>query len=388
MKKAIIALAIIVILVILIFVLKPFYILEEGYQAIIIRFGEITSTSTEAGLHLKVPVIDSVQKFSKKILSWDGAPKIMPTKESKFIWVDTTARWEIIDVKMFYSEMKTMESAFNTLDQIIESNIKTAIATYNLSEAVREGNDILNFPEELPQAEYETQILGKTAGAENRQVLQSLYTRSTSGTETVYTLKDDLSAMEGKKLWEILNAAGYKIIPEGAEELILLGQSVDTTATTLEAIERGRETISREILEKVKAITPDYGIKMRDIVIRQIRYSDELTQSVYDRMIQERKQLAQAYRSYGDGQKSEWIGQMNAEEASIISEAKAEAEKIKGEADATAAAIYANAYGNDQEFYVFWRSLESYKTILKNFKDKTLTTDMPYFDYLYKSGSR
>lgn len=388
MKKGIIALAIIVIMIVLIIVLKPFYILEEGYQAVIIRFGEVKSTSDIAGLHLKVPIIDNVLKLSKKILSWDGAPLIMPTKEAKYIWVDTTARWKITDVKKFYSEIQTMESAFNKLDQIIESNIKTIIASYNLSEAVRESNSILNFPDELTPDIFESQILNKTSSADNRQLLQSLYIKETSASGPVYTLKDDISPPEGKKLWEILNSAGYKTFPEGAEELILLGQSVDTTATTLEAIEKGRDMISREILGQVKKITPDYGIEMIDIVIRQIRYSDELTRSVYNRMIQERKQLAQAYRSYGEGQKAEWIGQMNAEEASIISEAKATAEKIKGEADAKASAVYANAYQGDQEFYAFWRSLESYKTILKNFKDKTITTDMPYFDYLYKSSSR
>jgi modulator of FtsH protease HflC len=327
-------------------------------------------------------------KFSKKILSWDGAPKIMPTKESKFIWVDTTARWRITNIKKFYSEIQTMESAYNKLDQIIESNIKTIIAANNLSEAVRESNSILNFPKELDADVFINQILDKTQGAENKAFLKKLYKLDNDPVHPMYKLIDDMKVSDAKNLWEILNNAGFKTIPEGAEELILLGQSVDTTATTLEAIEKGRSAISKDILSQVKSITPDYGIEMIDIVIRQIRYSEELTKSVYNRMIQERKQLAQAYRSYGDGQKSEWIGRMNAEEASIISQAKAEAAKIKGDADARAAKLYADAYGSNQDFYTFWRSLESYKTVLKKFPDKTITTDMPYFKYLYKDSPR
>ncbi|MBN1648182.1 MAG: protease modulator HflC [Spirochaetales bacterium] len=388
MKKGITSVIIIVILLIVVIALKPFYILEEGYQAVIIRFGKVKTAETDAGLHFKLPAIDNVLKFSKKILSWDGAPKIMPTKESKFIWVDTTARWRITDVRKFYSEIQTMESAFNKLDQIIESNIKTIIAANNLSEAVRETNSILNFPAEINVDVFNSQILSKTVNQKHKALLKKVYVLNNDSVTPVYELSNDISVSDAKILWEILNTAGFKTFPEGAEELILLGQSVDTTATTLEAIEKGRSSISRDILSQVKSITPDYGIEMIDIVIRQIRYSEELTKSVHNRMIQERKQLAQAYRSYGDGQKSEWIGRMNAEEANIISQAKAEAAKVKGNADAKAAKIYADAYSSNQNFYTFWRSLESYKNVLKNFPDKTITTDMPYFDYLYKTNPR
>jgi membrane protease subunit HflC len=145
--------------------------------------------------------------------------------------------------------------------------------------------------------------------------------------------------------------------------------------------------LSDEMLVETRRTTPQYGIDLIDIVIRQIKYSDDLTESVYKRMIKERNQFAQAFRSDGEGKKAAWIGQMERERRSIRSNAYKESESIKGEADATAAAIYANAYKQDPEFYKFWKSLESYRMLIPRF-DKTMTTDPEYFDYLYDQRGR
>ncbi len=99
-------------------------------------------------------------------------------------------------------------------------------------------------------------------------------------------------------------------------------------------------------------------------------------------MIKERNQIAEAYRSYGRGQLAEWQGKTENDKKAILSEAYAEAEKIKGDADAEATLIYAGSYEKDPEFFTLWRTLESYKTTLPDI-EKVLSTDMPYFDYLY-----
>jgi membrane protease subunit HflC len=145
--------------------------------------------------------------------------------------------------------------------------------------------------------------------------------------------------------------------------------------------------LSDEILVEAQQTTPQYGIELIDIVIRQIKYSDDLTESVYRRMIKERNQIAQAFRSDGEGRKASWIGQMERELRSIESGAYRKAEQIKGEADAKAAAIYAQAYRRNPEFYAFWKSIESYRKMLPEF-NKTLTTDPNYFDYLYDKRGR
>jgi len=99
-------------------------------------------------------------------------------------------------------------------------------------------------------------------------------------------------------------------------------------------------------------------------------------------MIKERNQIAQAFRSEGEGKKAEWLGKTDNEKRSILSAAYTQSEKIKGEADAEATRLYAQAYNRDRSFFEFWRALESYRTVLPKL-DKTLTTDMEYFRYLY-----
>jgi membrane protease subunit HflC len=129
-------------------------------------------------------------------------------------------------------------------------------------------------------------------------------------------------------------------------------------------------------------MVPEYGIELIDVVTRQISYSTELTPSVYARMIRERNQIAQEYRSEGEGRKAEWLGRMDNEKRSILSVAYEQAEIIRGRADAEAARIYAQAYNRDRNFFDFWRAIESYRQTMPGF-DKTLTTEMEYFRYLY-----
>jgi membrane protease subunit HflC len=104
-------------------------------------------------------------------------------------------------------------------------------------------------------------------------------------------------------------------------------------------------------------------------------------------MIKERNQIAQAFRSEGEGKKADWQGRMDRERRSILSEAYERAETIRGEGDAEAARIYAEAYNRDRNFFDFWRAVESYRATLPGF-DKTLSTDMEYFKYLYSPVAR
>ena len=87
MKKLITTAVVVVVFLIIVLLLGPFYILNEGEQAVITRFGKIINTQTEAGLKIKMPLVDTVVRYPKKVLSWDGDPQRIPTKENQFIWV-------------------------------------------------------------------------------------------------------------------------------------------------------------------------------------------------------------------------------------------------------------------------------------------------------------
>ncbi|MFO7730693.1 MAG: protease modulator HflC [Spirochaetia bacterium] len=323
MKKLVTTAVVLLIIVVVFVLLGPFYIVEQGEQAVVTRFGKIVATNTEPGLKFKVPVIDNVVKYSKKILSWDGDAQRVPTAENQFIWVDATARWKIEDPQKFYEAVSTLEQGWARLDDVIDSTIRTVITSNNLREAVRDSN-IINEMDAAP---------------------------------------------------EILQQQDEEVDEEELRELTQTDKSYET-------VNRGREELSQEMYELAAELTPDYGIELVDIIMRQIRYSDDLTESVYSRMIKERNQIAEAYRSYGQGKKAEWLGRLENERKTVLSEAYQESEGIRGEADAEATQIYAMAYEQDPNFFEFWRSIESYRKTMPSFK-KTLTTDMDYFKYLY-----
>ncbi len=305
------------------------YIISEGEQSVVIRLGKLENVETTAGLKMRIPFIDSVIRYSSRIQSWDGESQRLPTLENQFIWVDTTARWKITDPKKFYESVSTISRAHSRLDDVIDSSVRKVISSNSIREAVRNSN-IINEIER----------------------------------KDVYRSSDDVDDLD----------------PESVSILSL-------TETVFAKIAKGRNQLSNEILDEAEKITPEYGITLIDIVIRQIKYSDDLTESVYNRMIKERSQIAQAFRSDGEGKKARWIGEMNRDLRSIQSQAYKEAEQIRGEADAKAAAIYANAYNRDPEFYTFWKSLESYRETLPKF-NKTLSTEAEYFNYLYNKRGR
>ena len=143
MNKNIKTLITLIIIVIVIIVLRPFFVLYEGEQAVVTRFGAITRVVTDAGLKIKMPVVDQVTRYSKKILSWDGDPQRLPTSENQFIWVDTTARWRIVDPKTFYQRVTFMSEAYSRLDNVIESAVRTVVSKYPLTESVRSSDIIL-----------------------------------------------------------------------------------------------------------------------------------------------------------------------------------------------------------------------------------------------------
>jgi membrane protease subunit HflC len=305
----------------------PLYVIDEGEQAVVVQMGRLVNVVTDAGLHVKLPFIEEVVRYPKRIMAWDGEQKSMPTREKQYIWVDVIARWRIADPQKFYESVSTINGAYSKLAEVIDSEVRTVVAENYLRETVRNSNLILD-------QEATADALGIGSGINE-------------------------------------------------EEIPTLIQS----SGSREPIVRGRRQLAEEVLERSRRMVPEYGIDLIDVVTRQIRYSDELTQSVYARMIKERNQIAQAFRSDGEGKKAEWMGRMDNERRSILSAAYERAEVIRGNADAEATRIYADAYSRDRSFFDFWRAVESYRATIPNF-DKTLSTDMDYFRYLYSPAGR
>ncbi|MCQ2587183.1 MAG: protease modulator HflC [Treponema sp.] len=324
LKKFLIWLSVIIILLILFLFTGPFYVVNEGSQVVVTRFRTIVSTHTEAGLYIKIPFLDQVTTYPKMLLSIDGDAQRIPTKEKQYIVVDTTARWKITDPEKFYQSFQTLDNSYNKLSSIIDTATRTIITQNRLSEIVRSSNIINEIKTEEAVAQ----------DVDNEEI-------------------------------------GVLVNGEANNEIV----------------SKGRDQLCKEMTVEANKLTPEYGIQVIDIVPRQIKYSDELTESVYSRMIKDRNQVAQAFRSYGEGQKASWLGKLESEKRAISSEAYRKAEEIKGQADAQAAAIYSDAYNKDPEFFNFWKSMESYKETLKGY-DALYSTSMDYFDYLYSADGK
>ena len=325
-NKIYVVLGVIVVAFAIFMMMGPLYVINEGSQVVVTRFGKIVDTHTEAGLYFKVPFVDVVVTYPKLILSLDGDSQRIPTKENQFIIVDTTSRWRISDPAQFYQSFKTLEAANIRLSDIIDSATRTIITQNKLSEVVRSSN-LINEKTEVT-------------------------TENTDSTDT-----DDTAAQ--------------------------IDSLINVSANS-ESITKGRRQLTLDMAAEARKMIPEYGIELIDVVPRQIKYSDEMTESVYNRMIKDRNQVAKGYRSIGEGKKKDWLGKLERDKLEIESEAYKKSQEIKGQADAEASKIYAQAYSVDPEFYAFWQSLESYKKTIPEF-DVTYSTDMDYFKYLYSS---
>lgn len=129
------------------------YTIDQTEQVVITQFGEpIGEPITEPGLHVKIPFIQKVNYFEKRLLSWDGLPTQVPTKDKRFIWVDTTARWKIVDALKFLQTVGNERTALGRLDDIIDSATRNQITANLLYELVR------NSDREFVEAEVSVEI--------------------------------------------------------------------------------------------------------------------------------------------------------------------------------------------------------------------------------------
>ena len=332
-KKALFLLCALIIVVVVAIAAKPFYIVNEGEQVVVTRIRKIVATHTEAGAYFKIPFIDIVTTFPKKTLSIDGDLQEIQTKENRLIVFDVSARWRITDPVKFYQRFQKLDKGYNDISDIIDNACRTIITQNRLSEIVRSTN-IIN-----------ERIVSDGIESEKNQTEEN--------TENEEASSDTTS------------------INENENEIISIG----------------RKEICKLMLKEASKNISDFGIEIIDIAPRKIMFNDKLTEDVYSRMIKDRNQVAQQYRSTGEGEKAKLLGKLENDKRTIESEAYRKAEEIKGAADAEAAKIYAEAYNKDPEFFAFWKSMESYKKTLKDF-DATYSTSMDYFDYLYSSDGK
>jgi membrane protease subunit HflC len=289
------------------------YTVSETEQVIITQFGEpMGQAITQAGLHVKMPFAQEANVFDKRWLEWSGKADQVPTRDKKYIGVETYARWRIANPLLFFQRLRDERGAQSRLDDIIDGGTRDVIASHDLIEAVRTTNRDFEKGEE-------------------------------------------------------------------AEDIM--------EAESMRQIELGRDKITRLILARVSRVAPDYGIELVDVQIQRINYIETVQTKVFDRMISERKRIADRHRSEGQGKSAEVRGKKERELKVIESEAYRKTQDIMGRGDAEATTIYAEAYNRNRELYRFLKTMETYQSTIDKNSWLVLSTSADAFRYLQSQSA-
>jgi membrane protease subunit HflC len=311
-----------VVIVLVVLAYNACFVVTETELAVITRLGKpVREPITKAGLKFKIPFVETAIFFEKRIIKWYGRPNPIPTKDKKFIYIDTMARWHIKDPLLFLQRVGTVQTAQSRIDGIIDSVVRDHVSANYLVELVRS---------------------------------------------------------EG---WE---EAKQKLMEAGIQEYQTLTGGVEGIGAEGSAgpLRKGREKITREMLADGARQFPEFGMELLDIRITRINYEESVQQKVFERMISERKRIAAQYRSEGEGERAAILGRMERELAKIRSEAFRESQQIRGRADGEATRIYAEAFSKNKEFFAFYRTLDFYQNFSNPRGVFVLSTDSEIFKYL------
>ncbi|MGI9343951.1 MAG: protease modulator HflC [Gammaproteobacteria bacterium] len=268
--------------------MSVFYV-DQRELAVKFRFGEIINADFEPGIHFKIPVVNNVQFFPKRILTINNPQELFLTYEKKNVFVDFFVKWRIVDVATFYETTRGEQ----------------VIAAQRLLEIVKDGI----------RAEFAKRTVPEVVAAERRALMGSVLSKAST----------DAGAL---------------------------------------------------------------GIEVIDVRVKRIEFSDEVSESVFNRMRQERARTAAELRAEGAETAEQIRAEADRERTIILAEAYRDAEKIRGEGDAGSAEIYAQAYEKDEEFYSFYRSIQAYRESIGTGSDiLVLDSDSEFLRYLNKSTS-
>jgi modulator of FtsH protease HflC len=268
---------------------QSIYTVDQRQYAIKFQLGEFIDAKTEAGLYFKVPLLQNVKFYDRRILTLDAPrPDRITTSEKTPLNVDFIAYWRIIDVRKYYQSVTGDEE----------------LAKQRLAQTIR------------------------------------------------FSLAQEINKR-----------------------------------TIHEAISAERDKIMATTRERADADAKQIGVEIVEVRLRRVELPEEVLPQVYQRMESERKRVANELRSQGAAESEKIRADADRQRQVILADAYRQAQKTKGDGDAKAAAIYAAAYGQNSEFYAFYRSLEAYKATFRSKSDlMVLDPGSEFFQYLKQSG--
>jgi membrane protease subunit HflC len=248
-------------------------------QAMVVQLGEPVRELREPGLYWRIPFIQQVTYFDRRLLDYDASPKEILTRDKQQLVVDNYSRWRIIDPLQFYRTVRDESGAQSRLDDIIYSNLRETLGRHTLREIVSEQ----------------------------------------------------------------------------------------------------RSTLLDEVTKRSDAKARDYGIEVVDVRIKRADLPEKNELNVFNRMRTERERQAKKYRAEGDEEARKIRSSADKTVQILMADARQQSEVTRGEGDAQAARIFADAYGRDPEFYAFVRTLDAYKRTLATGTTAILS---PHSDFL------
>jgi membrane protease subunit HflC len=284
MKTGLQAFVALLVVALLVFSMSAFTVDQRNY-ALVLQWGEVKYQVEKPGLHFKLPLVQRVRYFDRRVLTLDSQePELVITSEKKNVLVDSYVKWRIVDPELYYISVDGDE----------------ARATTRLFQTINDG------------------------------------LRAEFGTRTV--------------------------------QAVVSGE---------------RDKIMQEMRAKANKDAKNIGVEVLDVRMKRVELPPGVSNSVYDRMEAERKQVANELRSTGRANSEEIRAKADLESAKVIAEAYKKAQETKGKGDAEAAAIYAKAFKRDPEFYAFYRSLEAYRNTFKSKQDVLVVEpNSDFFKYL------
>jgi modulator of FtsH protease HflC len=291
-----------------------FYTVHQTETVILTQFGKVIGDPvTEPGLHWKTPFVQDVHRLEQRLMAFDGAVTQMPTKDKTYIEVDTFARWRIGDPLKFYLSLTDVRSADSRLEDIIGSEVRSAVA--------------------------------------------------------------------GHELIEIIRSDKNRVASTEAEQ--------GTMTSVLRTARRGRIELEKDILAASAPKLVPLGIELLDVRVKRVNYNADVLPRIYERMKSERQQIAQRFRSEGEGEAARIMGKKDRDLREVESIAYKQVQQTRGEADAEAMRIYAEAYDQSpasRELFTFLKTLDTYRAVLGDDTSLVLSTDSELFRLFKQMG--
>jgi|GEM_PF-403296 len=307
------------------------YIVYEGTQVVVTQLGAIIGApATEPGIYLRVPILQKIHVLDNRIETWKGYVDYIPTKDRQFVAVESVAHWRVKDPIIFMEQLGSKELAESRLDSLLIGAVKHMVSTHALVDTVRNSNRIVN---ERMEAGEDTQ----------------------SGSANLKALEDQLK---------------------------------NSITSSLEVVTVGREHLTRKMFSESAFELRKLGIELLGVYISRVSYEPNVELTVYARMSSERVRVAERLLSIGRSERERILGQLSKDSADLLAPAVRDAEILMGKADAEALATYASAYGEDPEFYSFWRSIQAYRKSLSSGTSIVTSTTSNYYRSLFEDPNQ